>query len=101
MEQWQPGPSLQNHRLIHLHSFLTEQCIVWEMNAELHAKEAWVYEMDRQRRGIKDASCPPESPDRNQIEPLWDYQDTVMERFKVNGSNKREIDRLKGLWRME
>ena len=72
-----------------------------EDNAGLHAKAAWVCEMDRQRRGIKKAPHPPNSPDLNQIEPLWDYQHTVMDRYEVQGSSQEEIDRMKDLCREE
>ena len=66
---------------------------MWGMNAGLHSKAVWVCEMDRQRRGIKKDPCLPNSPDRNQIELLWDYRDTVMDRYKCTApARKRSID---------
>ena len=72
---------------------------VWlvEDNAGGHSKAARVVEAERKEECIRKAPHPPNSPDLNMIEGLWDYEKDRTDEYSVGGGTQADIKRAKAV----
>lgn len=49
----------------------------------------------REEKGILKAPHPPNSPDLNMIEGMWDYQKDRVDEYSVKEASQEEVDRAK------
>lgn len=66
-----------------------------EDNAGGHAKAGDVMEKYREEHGILKAPHPPNSPDLNMIEGLWDYEKGRVEECPIYSGSEKNVEKAK------
>lgn len=72
-----------------------QEVFLVEDNAGGHSKAANLMEAFRKQHGILKAPHPPNSPDLNMMEGMWDYPKDRVEEYPVVGGSQADVEKAK------